>query len=64
MSNFWSLVFEIMPSIIINCKTVSKRSHTFITVIAQIMIFSLNLSTSNENFETIKYSLGRFFQKE
>ena len=43
---------------------VSKRSRTFITVITQIRTFSLNLGTSNKNFETTKYSLERSFQKK
>ena len=34
------------------------------TVITQIRAFPLNLSTSNKNFETTKYSLERSFQKE
>ena len=43
---------------------VNKRSRTFITVITQIRTFSLNLGTSNKNFETTKYSLERSFQKK
>ena len=42
----------------------SKRSLPFITVIMQIAAFSLDLSTSNKNFETTKYSLERSFQKK
>ena len=42
----------------------SKRSRTFIIVIMQTSTLSLNLDTSNRNFETSKYSLGRSFQKE
>ena len=33
-------------------------------VITQNRTFSLNLGTSNKNFETTKYSLERSFQKE
>ena len=45
------------------CKSVSKRSCTFITVITEIRTFSLNLCTSNKKFETTKYSQERSFQK-
>ena len=45
-------------------KTVTNRFRTFVTVIMQIRIFSLNLRNSNENFKTTKYSLERSFQKE
>ena len=40
----------------------SKGSRTFIKVIMQIKTFSLNLGTSNKNFEPTKYSLERSFQ--
>ena len=45
-------------------KSVTNRFRTFVTVIMQIRIFSLNLRNSNENFKTTKYSLERSFQKE
>ena len=45
-------------------KTVTNRFRTFVTVIMQIRIFSLNLRNSNKNFKTTKYSLERSFQKE
>ena len=51
--HFWNYA----TSIIITCKSVSKRSHTFITLIMQIRTFSLNSGTSNKNFETTKCSL-------
>ena len=41
-----------------------KRSRTFIIVITQSHTFSLNLGTSNKNFEATKYFPGKFFQKE
>ena len=40
--------------IVITCKNVSKRSHTF----------SFYQGASNKNFEIIEYSLRRSFQKE
>ena len=58
--NFWKCV----TSIVITCKSVNKRSRTSIRLITLIMTFSLNLGTSNQNFETTKYSLKRSFQKE
>ena len=58
--HFWNYA----ASIAITYKSVSKRSCTFITVIKQIRTFSLNLGTSNKNFETSKYSLETYFQKE
>ena len=58
--NFWKCV----ASIVITCKSVNKRSRTSIRLITLIMTFSLNLGTSNQNFETTKYSLKRSFQKE
>ena len=51
-------------SIVINCKRVGEISRTLKTAIMQFRIFSLNLGTSNQNFETNKFSLVRFFQKE
>ena len=45
-------------------KSVTNRFRTFVTVIMQIRIFSLNLRNSNKNFKTTKYSLERSFQKE
>ena len=45
-------------------KSVTNRFCTFVTVIMQIRIFSLNLLNSNENFKTTKYSLERSLQKE
>ena len=51
-------------SIGITCKSVSKRSPTFITMMTQIRTFFLNLGTSNKNFETTKYSLEKSFQKK
>ena len=38
----------------------SKRSHTFITVITQIRTFSLDFSI--KNVKTTKYCLERYFQ--
>ena len=58
--HFWNYT----ASIVITYKSVSKRSHTFITVITWIRIFSLNLGIFNKNLETTKYSLERYFQKE
>ena len=63
MSNLCLFIFETMLQVF-TCKSVSKRSCSFITVITQISIISLNLGTSNKNFETTKYSLERSFQKE
>ena len=51
-------------SIGITCKSVRKRSPTFITVMMQIRTFFLNLGTSSKNFETTKYSLEKSFQKK
>ena len=45
-------------------KSVTNRFRTFVTVIMQIRIFSLNLRNSNKNCKTTKYSLERSFQKE
>ena len=59
--HFWNYAASIA---VITYKSVSKRSRTFITVIMQIRTFSLNLGTSNKNFETTKYSLKRSFQKK
>ena len=50
--------------LLLACKSVSKRSCTFITVIKQVRTFSLNLITSIKNFQTTKYSLERSLQKE
>ena len=58
--HFWNYA----ANIVITCKSVGKRSCTFITVIMQIRIFSLNLGISNKKFETTKYSLEKSFQKE
>ena len=46
--HFWNYV----ASTVFAWKSVSKRPCTFITVIMQIRTFSLNLNTSNKNFET------------
>ena len=53
-------------SIVITCKSLSKRSCTFLRAITitQISTHSLDLSSSVTNFQTTKYSLERFFQKE
>ena len=64
MSNLCSFIFETIPQVLLLLISVSKRSCTFITVITQIRAFSLNLGTSNQNFETTKYSMERSFQKE
>ena len=58
--HFWNYA----ASIVYTCESVSKRSRTYLTVITQIITISLNLSTSNKNFETTKYSLERSFQKK
>ena len=58
--HFWNYA----GGIVFTCKSVSKRSCTFVTVITKIRTFSLNLGTSIKNFETIKYSLERSFQKK
>ena len=42
----------------------SKKSDTFLTVITHIRTFSLNLGTALKNFQTSKYSLEIFPQKE
>ena len=65
MSNLCSFIFQIMQQVLlllITYKSASKRSR--ILVITQIRTFSLNLSTSNKNFQTTKYSLERSPQKE
>ena len=60
-----SFIFETMPQVLLLLyKGVSKRSRTFIAAITQIRTFSLNLGTSNKNFETTKYSMERSFQTE
>ena len=64
MNNLCSFIFEIVPQVFLLLVKVSKRSRTFITMFTQIITFSLNLGTSNKNFETIKCSLERFFQKK
>ena len=64
MNNLCSFIFEIMPQVFLLLVKVSKRSRTFITMFTQIITFSLNLGTSNKNFETIKCSLERSFQKK
>ena len=64
MSNLCSFIFETMPQVLLLLVRVSKRSRTFITVITQTRTFSLNLDTSNKNFETNKYSQERSFQKK
>ena len=56
---FWNYA----ASIVITCKSVSKRSSSFVIVITQIRTFSLNLGTFNKNYETSKYFLGRSFEK-
>ena len=58
--NFWNYA----ASIVMTNKSVTNRFCTFVTVIMQIRIFSLNLLNSNENFKTTKYSLERSLQKE
>ena len=57
--HFW----DYAASITFTCKSVSKRSCTFITVITQIRTFFFNLGTSNKNFEATKYSSGKIFSK-
>ena len=64
MNNLCSFIFETMPQVLLLLVKAWVRSCTFITVIGQIMTFFLNLDTSNKNFETTKYSLGRSFQKQ
>ena len=49
-----------MPQVLL--LKLSKRTRTFITAITQIRGFSLNLSTSNNNFE--KIFAGKIFSKE
>ena len=58
--HFWNYA----ASVLITYKRVGKRSRTFIIVITQSHTFSLNLGTSNKNFEATKYFPGKFFQKE
>ena len=60
----WSIIhsWSYAASIAFTCKSVIKWSCTFITVITQIKIFSLNLGTSNKNFETTKYF--KFFSEK
>ena len=53
MSHVESFIFAF------TCKSVSKRSYTFITVVAQIRAFFLNLGTSNKSFKTTKYPLEK-----
>ena len=45
-------------SIVINYKSVSKRSCIFITVIMQIRTFSLNFGTSFTLLSNLKYFIG------
>ena len=59
MSNLSSF----MPQVLLSFVSLSKRSRTFMTVLRN-RTFSLNLGTSNKNFETTKYPLRRSFQKE
>ena len=61
---FWNYA----RSIVFTCKSVSKTSCTFITVITQIRTFFLNLGSSHKNFETTNYcqdriSKGKTFSK-
>ena len=65
MNNLCSFIFlNYAASIFITSKIVSKRSRAFITVIKLIIAFFFNLGTSNKKFETTKYFLERYFQKE
>ena len=65
MSNLCSFIFEIMPQVLLLLVKVLVKDHALLlTVVTQIRTFSLNLGTSNKNFETTKYSLERSFQKE
>ena len=79
MSNLCSFIFwNYVASIVITCKSVSKGSCTFITVIAQLKAFFLNLSTSitiskqlnipwkdlfKRNTNIYKKNFSRFFRK-
>ena len=60
MSNLCSFIFETMPQVLLSLVSLSKRSRTFMTVLRN-RTFSLNLGTSNKNFETTKYPLARSF---
>ena len=65
MSNLCSFIFEIMPQVLLLLVKVLVKDHALLlTVVTQIRTFSLNLGTSNKNFETTKYSMERSFQKE
>ena len=41
----------------------SKRSHTFTTVVTQIITFSLNLGTSNKEFQNNQIFAGKIFSE-
>ena len=45
-------------------KSVSQRSHTFLTVMTHIRTFSLNSGTSIKNLQTTEYSLERSFPQK
>ena len=53
-------IFKTMPQVLF----LLVKDHALSKVITQIRAFSLNLSTSNQNFKTTKYSLKRSFKKE
>ena len=55
-------LLKLCRKIVITCKSVSKQLRTFLTVITQITIFSLNLGTFNNNFKTATFFMGRSFQ--